>query len=114
MIFPFAITSDNALDKETEFMQDLDTWMLSSGHWETFWSKTVRMLDGSLSFKKHTFKTKKDYFASNDARKRALNDLFNQYNVENVYKSQVLKWLERRWCDRETRAKVDETPASVV
>eukprot|EP01083_Nonionella_stella_P177317 622866_1 len=93
MVFPFAITADNALDKETEFMQDLDTWMLSSGHWETFWSKTVRMLDGPLSFKKHTFKTEKDYFASKYVRKKALNDLFNQYNVDNVYKSQNLKWF---------------------
>merc|ERR1712176_1251252 len=74
MIFPFDRPSINEI--EMEFMQDLDTWLASSGHWDSFWAKTVRLLDGSLIFKK--------------------------YNVTNVT-SQKLKWVN---IDTNTKSKL--------
>merc|ERR1712244_64635 len=82
MIFPFDQPSIS--EKEIEFMQDLDTWLLSSGHWESFWSQTIRLLDGSLSFSKHHFLSRSHYFEQSKARQNALDDLFEKFNVEKV------------------------------
>merc|ERR1712013_133087 len=74
-------------------MQDLDTWLSGSGHWDSFWSKTVRLLDGSLSFKKYHFASLREYFDASNARKTSLDALFAQFNVERVGTSQSLKWV---------------------
>ena len=83
-------------------MQDIDTWLHDSGHWESFWNKTVRLLDGSLSFKKNSFISLQDYFQVNKLRMNAIDEQFAQFNVPNI-KSQKLKWVN---IDTNTKAKL--------
>eukprot|EP00483_Globobulimina_turgida_P002015 UN02017 len=93
MIFPMDIYAHEISNKEIEFMQDLDTWLASSGHWEIFWNKTIPLLDRSLSFKKNAFNSLTDFYEKNNFRQKLLNDLFNKFNVPNINSESKHKWI---------------------
>ncbi len=90
MLFPIDIFSTQINTKEKEFMDDLDTWLHSSTHWDRFWNKTIPLLGKSLSFKKNIFDSMEDYFNGNNNRINNLNELFSTFNVPNINR---LKWI---------------------
>ena len=95
IVYPFDVSPENIPRKEEIFLEGLEDWVANTPHWQTFWEKTVRMLDHSLDFKHSKnvkIKSIDDYFTHYRARIQELQDLYVDFNIPGINNPE-LKWL---------------------